>query len=237
AITHGVVDLRSRDIFALPAEGVANAIDEVEKALVIELHQIAGAEPGIAVSEDIAQNLLLCLAGVGIALEAASAFICGADAADGFTSLAAGAGHAKAVGIAQGHPGAGIELDDRRRETMREQRRNAADRARSALDIEQREIAFGRRVEFEDARKGKARLEILPDVAAQAVAATEPQVVMVLVFRRRRLQKIAAELADILEQGAVVANDVGPEIRRREFVCDHHRATSGEHAAGRDDAA
>ncbi|MGY4348186.1 hypothetical protein ACVWXM_004653 [Bradyrhizobium sp. GM7.3] len=49
---------------------------------------------------------------------------------------------------------------------MRKQRRNAADRAGLALDVEQREIAFRRRVEFEDARNGETRLKIVPDVTA-----------------------------------------------------------------------
>ena len=39
---------------------------------------------------------------------------------------------------------------------------------------------------------------------------------------RRRLQKIAAELADILEQRAVPARDVVPESLRGEFVRQHH---------------
>ena len=95
---------------------------------------------------------------------------------------------------------------------MRQQRRNAADRARLALDIVEREIAFGRRVEFQDLRNGKARLERFPDVAAQAVAAGEPQPMAGFEFGRRRLQQIAAEFADILEQRAVPAHDIVPEV-------------------------
>ncbi|MGY4482963.1 hypothetical protein ACVWWR_002154 [Bradyrhizobium sp. LM3.2] len=82
---------------------------------------------------------------------------------------------------------------------MREQRRNAADRAGLTLDVKQREIAFGRRVEFEDAGDCKTGLESFPDVAAQAVATDKTKAMPVLVFGRRRLQKVAAELADILE--------------------------------------
>ena len=54
---------------------------------------------------------------------------------------------------------------------MRQQRRNPADRPWFALDIVERKIALGRRIEFKDLWNGKARLKRLPDIAAQAVAA------------------------------------------------------------------
>ena len=54
---------------------------------------------------------------------------------------------------------------------MREERRHAADGAGLALDIVQRDVAFGRRIELKDARYAEARLEFLPDVGAQSVAA------------------------------------------------------------------
>ena len=120
---------------------------------------------------------------------------------------------------------------------MREQRRNPADRAGFALDIVEREIAFGRGVEFEDLRYRKARLEGFPDIAAQAVAAGEPEPMARFIFGRRRAQEIAAELADILEQRAVPAHDIVPEFACGKFVGQHHRAARAQHAAGRDDAA
>src|SRR3954447_11687032 len=236
-IAHGVVDLRSRDVLALPAKGVGDAVDEVEEALLVEPHQIAGAEPGIPLGKDIAKDLLLGLARLGVALEATAALIRRADAAYGFAGLAARAGDTKPLRIAQRGAVIGLELDETGRETMRKQRRNAADRAGLALDVEQREIAFRRRVEFEDTRNGETRLKIVRDIPAQAVAAEEPQAMPVLVFRRRRLEQVATELADILKQRAVMAHDVGPEMRGREFFRDHHRAAGSQHATWRDDAA
>ena len=53
----------------------------------------------------------------------------------------------------------------------------------------------------------------------------------------RRLQQIAAELADILEQRAVEARDVLPEIRGREFFGERDGCAGKQHAAGRDHAA
>ena len=120
---------------------------------------------------------------------------------------------------------------------MRQQRRDPADRAGLALDIVEREIAFGRRIEFEDPRNGKTRLKGFPDVAAQSVAADQPQPVLVFEFGWRRLQQIAAKLADVLEQRAIPAHDIVPEMAHREFVRQHHRSSRAQHAAGRDDAA
>ncbi len=77
--------------------------------------------------------------------------------------------------LANRHAGLRVDANDRRRKAMRQQRRNPADRARLALDIVEREIAFGRRIEFENLRNRKARLKGFPDIAAQAVAAGQPK--------------------------------------------------------------
>src|SRR5262245_53179021 len=130
-----VVHFAGRDILALPAEGITDTIDKMEKALVVEPHQVAGAEPGIAFRDYVTQNLPLGLGFVGIALEAAAALISSADAADGFANLTTRTGDAQAIVVAQRNAGPGVDPDDRGRETMREQRRNAADRAHPALDI------------------------------------------------------------------------------------------------------
>ncbi len=120
---------------------------------------------------------------------------------------------------------------------MRQQRRNPADRARLALDIVQREIALGRRVELEYSGNRKARLKGLPDISAQTIAASEPKPMLTFVFGRRRFQKITAEFADILEQRAIPAHDILPEGARGEFVRQYDGCSRVQHAAWRDDAA
>ena len=62
-------DLGGRDVLALPAERVADAVDEIEIAVGVLAHEIAGAEPGIALLEHVAQNLRRVVGGVGIAFE------------------------------------------------------------------------------------------------------------------------------------------------------------------------
>src|SRR5580698_3969394 len=70
-----LVHLGGRNIFALPAEGVAETIDEMEEATVVDLHQIAGAKPGVALGEHVAQDFLLSVRSVRVALEAAAGII------------------------------------------------------------------------------------------------------------------------------------------------------------------
>jgi hypothetical protein len=174
---------------------------------------------------------------VRVALEAAAALIRSADAADGFADLAARARNAKSAGIAHGIAEPGVELHDDSRKAMREQRRNPADRSRFSLDIVERKITLGRRVEFKHSRDRKARLKCFPDIAAQAIAAGEPQPMRGLEFGWRRLQEITAELADILKQRAIEARDVVPELAHREFLREHDGGSRAQHAAGRDDTA
>ena len=120
---------------------------------------------------------------------------------------------------------------------MRQKRRNSADRAGLTLDIVEREIALGRRVKLQDLRNRKPRLKILPDIAAQAVAAGQTQPMLRLEFRRGGFQKIAAKLTDILEQRAVPTRHVAPEVAGRKFVGKNHGGARGQHAARRDHAA
>ena len=61
ALADRVIDFAGRDILALPAEGVADPVDEMKEALLVEPHQIAGAEPGVALGEDVAQDFLFGL--------------------------------------------------------------------------------------------------------------------------------------------------------------------------------
>src|SRR5487761_2467996 len=194
AIGDRLVHFGSRDVLPLPAEGVADPVDEMEEAGIVERHQVAGAKPGIAPGEHIAQDFLFGLGSVGIALEAASPGIGASDPPDGFADLAAGAWDTKTVRGTNRHAKLRIDANDRRRKAMRQQRWNSADRARPAFDIVEREIAFGRRVKFEELRNRKPCLKGFPDIAAQAVAAGEPKPVPGLEFGYGRLQKIPAKL-------------------------------------------
>ena len=83
----------------------------------------------------------------------------------------------------------------------------------------------------------KRLLNSRPDVGPQAVAAGEAELVLALLRMRRRVDQIAAELADILEQRAVPAHDVVPEFARGELLADHHRAAVDQNRAGRHEAA
>src|SRR5690242_14319971 len=58
-----------RDIFSLPAEGVADTVDEVEIALLVLSHQVAGAKPCVSRLEHVAEYLFLGRLLAGIAFK------------------------------------------------------------------------------------------------------------------------------------------------------------------------
>src|ERR1700734_1581190 len=64
--------LGRRHVLALPAKGVADAVDEVEKALLVPAHQVAGPPPSGARREDMAQDSLLGFGRTGVPLEPAA---------------------------------------------------------------------------------------------------------------------------------------------------------------------
>src|SRR3984885_10898645 len=161
----------------------------MEETTVIDLHQIAGAKPGVAFGEHVTQDFLLGLRGVGVALEAAARTVRRPDPPHSLARLADGTRHAEAFDVTQRRKSFRVDPNDRGRETMRQQRRNSADRAGPAFDIVKRKIALGRRVELQDLRDRKPRLKIVPDVAAQAVAAGQPQPMLLLEFGWARFKK------------------------------------------------
>src|SRR5204863_4987449 len=55
-----------------PPERVANPIDEIEVALFVLAHQVAGAEPLVSTLEDVTEDLLFGGLAAGVALEAAA---------------------------------------------------------------------------------------------------------------------------------------------------------------------
>ena len=75
--------------------------------------------------------------------------------------------------------------------------------------------------------------------ASQTVAGDDADRMIAFMRPGRRIQEIAAKLADILEEGGPVIVDVGPEFMHREFAADHQRAAGGQghtrcaYAAGR----
>src|SRR5664279_3484652 len=64
-LQYGLVDFGGRNVFALPAEGISDPVDEAKIAALIQRHQIAGTKPGVSGCEHIAQNLLLGLLCIG----------------------------------------------------------------------------------------------------------------------------------------------------------------------------
>src|SRR3989449_8260355 len=156
-------NLGGGDILALPAEGIADPIDKIEVALRVLSHQVAGAKPGVSRLERVAQDLFFRVLLAGVAIESAADIQrIRVDPADRFSDLVGSAADAPSLFIADRRVLLDVELHQRGREPMREKRGNAADGARLAFDIEQGDVAFGRRVKLEDPRDAEARLEAVP---------------------------------------------------------------------------
>ena len=131
----------------------------------------------------------------------------------------------------------GVEFHQRQRKARREKRRDTADRSDLALDVIERDVAFGRSVKLDNARNGEPFLEFLPDVGAKPIAAAKAQPMRALARGLRRVEEVAGEFADILEQRAVPVGNVVPKTPRGKLVADQHRAAAHQDSAGRDDAA
>src|ERR1700732_1125563 len=120
AVDDDFVHFGCRDVLAFPAESISDPVDEVEKAAFVELHQVAGPKPGVALAEHVAQDFLFGLGSVGVTLEAAPAVVGPPDPPDGFAALAAGASDTKTVGVANGRAKLRIDANDGRRKAMRQ---------------------------------------------------------------------------------------------------------------------
>src|SRR5580704_3496211 len=128
--------LGGRYVFAFPAKGVPDAIDEVEEALLILAHQVAGSHPGVARREDIAQNSLLGLSRIGIALEpAASTLWIVLHLADRLARLVDPAANAETVLVADRLPLIVVEGHQRGREAVCQIGRDVTDGSRLALHV------------------------------------------------------------------------------------------------------
>src|ERR1700733_9473079 len=163
-------DLRCGDVLALPAKRVADPIEEIIKSARVAAHQVAGAVPGIAALEHVAQDFSLRLLGAGVALElAAGGRRLAANPADRLAAFAGRAAYAETIAVARGLLGDGIEFHQRQGEAVSQERRDPADGARFALDVEERDVALGRRVELEDPGDLEPGLEFLPNIGAKSV--------------------------------------------------------------------
>src|SRR5580704_9659191 len=173
----------ARDILALPAKRIADAIDEIEIAAGVGAHQIAGAVPGVAALKYVAQDFFLRFRGAGIALEFGSGLSRAiVDSADRLARFAGGTTHAKPALVAGRLLRRGIGFYQRQRKAMGEERRHAADGADFAFDVVERNIALGRRIELQDPWDGEPVLEFLPNISTQPVAAAQAQPMLFLAW-------------------------------------------------------
>src|SRR5262249_34182044 len=144
--------------------------------------------------------------------------------ADRLAGLVDAAANTETVLVPDGLARVEVEGDQRGGEAVRQIGGDVADGSGLALHVEQRDAPLRGRVKLEDLRDAEALLERLPHTGRQAVATGQPKVVRGLVRRGGAVQQVAAELADVLKRGALPADDVAPELARREPLAQDHRA-------------
>src|SRR2546426_1773626 len=169
-------DLGRRDVLALPAERVAEAIDEVEVAFVVPSHKIARPEPGVVRLEHVAENLSLGGVRARVAFEPrADVDRIRRDLPDRLADLVGTTPTTEPLRVAH-RLRARVEGHERGRESMRQKWGNPANGGGLAVDIEERDVALGRRVELEDSRNAEPTLEGGPDVRPEPVRSEERRV-------------------------------------------------------------
>src|SRR6185503_8729847 len=89
--------------------------------------------------------------------------------------------------------------------------RHVADGPDLAREIEDVTRRLGRAVKFPDLLDLKTTLKGLPHVRAHAVADRNPERVILLGLARRRIDQVAAELADVQHGRRAVALNIGPK--------------------------
>src|SRR5262249_55016062 len=152
-------------------KGVADPFDEAVEAPPVLAHQIAGPKPGVAWLEDVAEDLLLGLGGVSVALEPVGLVArSGADTPDRLAGFALRTAAATAVGAAAGRARLGIEGDQGGREAVGHEAGDSPHGAGLAFEVEEGKVALGGGVELDDPGDGEALLESAPNGFAQAVA-------------------------------------------------------------------
>ena len=134
-------------------------------------------------------------------------------------------------------PGLRIVLDQRDRHAVTQEGWNAADRSDAALAVVEREAALRGRVVLQNLGDAESRLEGLPNLRAQSVAAAQAQRMLRLVGLRRPGEQIAAQLTDVLKERALVGDDILPEAPRRESVAQKDRTAVDQRRSDRHDAA
>src|SRR5271156_6781477 len=137
-------DFGGGHVLALPSERVANPVHEVVEPALVPAHQTAGTKPCVAVDEHVAQNLSFGGGPVRIAFEAAGGIRSVAEyLTNRLASFVGRTADAKTFFVAYRLFLIEIELHQRHRHAMLEERRYPSDRNDPAFAVVKREVAFG----------------------------------------------------------------------------------------------
>ena len=218
-----VADLVGGDVLALPAERVAQAVDEVDAPVgVLALH-VARAEPEVALFEDVLDHALVaCGLVVEVALEHGVRGG-GVEFVEDFAGFAVAAGDGEAGGVAEDVFGDDVDLHADFFGGVLEapEEAAAADGVCAegpAVVVEGGAEAVGGGVELVDYGDVEAGAEGFPYVGAHAVAPGHGHDVGSFEGVGGGVDEVAAEFADVLDYGGFVGGDFRPESLVAEFA-------------------
>lgn len=208
-------DLGGRDVLALPAERVAEAIHEVPLPVVVSPQRVARPVVHVALPEDVLREALLRRAGgPPVALEG----VLVGDRDEELAALVVGAAAREARGgVAPDVAGLVVDGDgdvDVVHEAAQDEAvvADAGAGEGTGVVVDQREHALGGVEELGDLGDVEAGFEFFPHVGAEAVAVAAAEVVGALEGVRGRVDEVAGCFADVDEEGAVGLVDVGPKV-------------------------
>ncbi|MNE34245.1 hypothetical protein D3C80_1279600 [compost metagenome] len=216
--------LQGRDVLAFPAEGVTDAVDEVQVAVFVITQQVARTPIGIPLAQDIAADLAVGCLGRGVTLEAAAADLRVVDdQAQGFTHFTHFAKLVKAVLVAW--VAVGFNVIAHQAQVALVPERYAPAGAHIVVDVDHVGIGLGRTPALEHLDRPETLHPVLPGFTRQPGAEHAAQAMVAFAGRLGLVEQVAADLADVLEHADAVLAHVLPEFADAELAPHHDRRT------------
>ena len=189
------------DVLAFPAEGITQAVGEGYVLVTLVIHQVTCVKPAVVLLENVAQQFAVGGVFVGVAFKRLLVVHLG----DQQAAVARLHRNHKAFVVTQWCVFFDVVLNDvvrKRAET------------RGFIEVKgvgEYQITLGCTVELIDVINVETVFKLHPDVRAQTVTYTNTDVVLGIRRLGRRIQQVAAQLADVAEARRVVVTDVVPE--------------------------
>src|SRR5690606_38775805 len=218
-LVQDLLNLIRRHIFALPAKGISEAIDETHPPALVKLHEIARIEIIGTITKRVPDDLFLGFFLVEIALKTVEL----GDLPDEDALFA----RLRLDGVS-----IRVSLDRCLARRFREEdvvvTLKPSHHAGNAVDIHEPHIALGGAVKLDDFGNAEALLKIGPDLGSKARAENRLDAMRALLRMGRSVVQVAAKFAHIDEMRRLKTLAIIPMARGRKLSPHHTRRTSRE---------